>query len=122
MTDILYKLASSIATEEGFFMPTETLPKKNNNPGDLRGAPWLQHPIIVGGFWVAASPAQGIAGLYHQIALRVAEGWTLRQLLYSWAPPSDGNNTLQYVKDTARRCGIDADTPIQNYLQVDFIP
>ena len=38
MTDILYKLASSIATEEGYFMPTETLPKKNNNPGESPGS------------------------------------------------------------------------------------
>ena len=119
---ILFKLASAIATAEGFFA-AGTPPERNNNPGDLRAAPWIDHPVIEKGFWVASSRAAGIAGLYHQIALDVARGVSLRQLVYKWAPPTDGNNTENYLKETGRRTGItNFDVPLWNELDVVRIP
>jgi hypothetical protein len=115
--NFLFNLASAIATAEGFFI-TGSLPQRNNNPGDLRNAPWLQHPVIVDGFWQAGSRESGIAGLYHQIALGIARGQSLRQLISIWAPPSE-NNTDNYIKETARRVGItNVDTPLADYLDV----
>lgn len=120
-SNILFNLASAIATEEGYFV-SGSLPARNNNPGDLRAAPWLVKPVIQGGFWVAGSRAAGIAGLYHQIALDIARGVNLRKLIYKWAPPTE-NNSAQYVSDTARRVGItDLDEPLQNLLDLTRLP
>lgn len=92
MIGLIDKLAYAIARQEGFFS-TGTRQLLNHNPGDLRGAPWLFHPKFDGGYWRADSDAEGIAGLYHQIALDIARGMTLRQLVASWAPTADGNAT-----------------------------
>ncbi len=120
MTDLLFKLASAIATAEGFFGgDPNARPRRDHNPGDLRAAPWLTHPGRDGGFWKAASDAEGIAGTTHQIALDIARGMTLRQLVYSWAPPTDGNNSAQYLAETMRRVGIEnPDTPLWNFLEI----
>jgi hypothetical protein len=99
------KLASAIATAEGFFV-NGSLPQRMNNPGDLRQAPWLVHPVLEHGFWEAPSLQAGIAGLMHQIALDIARGWTLRKFISTYAPPNDGNATETYIKETARRVGI----------------
>jgi len=122
VTDLLFKLASAIGTAEGYFV-AGSLPQRHNNPGDLRSAPWLKGAKIENGFWHAKSAGEGIAGLYHQIALDIARGATLRQLISKWAPPGDGNNTENYIAETARRVGIPDDaTPLWNYLSVSAIP
>jgi len=117
MTGFLDKLCSAIAKEEGFFV-AGALPARNNNPGDLRSAPWLVNPAIEHGFWHARSTAEGIAGLYHQVALDIARGWTLRQLIFAWAPPSDNNRTEQYLKDVAGRLGISPDVALNTFLEL----
>lgn len=122
MTDLLYKLASAIATAEGYFV-VGSVPRRNNNPGDLRGAPWLTSPKIINHFVQFSNPASGISGLYHQIALDIARGVSLRGLIEKWAPPSDGNNTLNYLSETARRVGIEnLDQPLQELLEIELIP
>ena len=126
MNGLIEAIANAIATAEGFFV-AGALPQRNNNPGDLRRAPWLQHPVVAGGFWNAPSIGAGIAGLLHQIALDIARGQTLRQLIYSWAPPSDENNTANYLKDTVRRLAVqgfvvDTEVPLQFYLTVVNVP
>jgi len=120
MDNLISLIASAIASEEGFFA-AGTLPARDNNPGDLRAAPWLTHPIVTNGFWVAPTLAQGIAGLYHQIALDIARGYTLRQLITAWAPASDGNATENYVNETSRRTGLNPDTPLWNFLEIEHI-
>lgn len=121
MKDLLGRLASAIATSEGYFV-LGSLPRRNNNPGDLRAAPWLENPRIINHFVQFQSPAQGISGLYHQIALDVARGVSLRQLIFKWAPPSE-NNTDNYLKETARRVGIsDVEQPLQELLEIELIP
>jgi hypothetical protein len=117
--DLLYRLASGIATIEGFFV-AGSLPARNNNPGDLRAAPWLAHQTVKD-FWQAPSLAMGIAGLYHQIALDVARGYTLRQMVTTWAPPSDGNNTERYVSDLSALTGIPPDQPLCELLALDHL-
>lgn len=117
-TTFLYRLACSFATAEGAFA-VGSLPNRDNNPGDLRIAPWILHPTILGGFWRPQSIAEGVAGLYHQLALDIARGQTLRQLVYSYAPASDGNNSANYLAETLRRMDMlptDADTPLWSYL------
>jgi len=126
MQGLIEAIANAIATAEGFFV-NGTLPARDNNPGDLRAAPWLQHPVVAGGFWNASSVGAGVAGLLHQIALDVARGQSLRQLIYAWAPPSDGNNTANYLTETVRRLAaqgftIDPEKPLQEYLTLVNIP
>ena len=120
MTDLLYRLASAIASAEGYFV-VGSLPRRNNNPGDLRAAPWLTSPKIINHFVQFPSPASGISGLYHQIALDIARGVSLRGLIEKWAPPSE-NNTLNYLSETARRVGIEnVDQPLQELLEIELI-
>ena len=121
MNDLLYRLASAIASAEGFFV-AGSLPQRDNNPGDLRAAPWLKNSILQSGFWQANTKQEGIAGLYHQLALDIARGYSLRQLIYAWAPPTDGNKTQNYLQETARRTGItDTESPLWNLLNIDLI-
>lgn len=123
---LIEAIANAIASAEGFFV-AGALPQRNNNPGDLRSAPWLTHPVVTNGFWTANSIGAGVAGLLHQIALDIARGQSLQQLIYSWAPPSDGNNTANYLKETVRRLAaqgyeIDPAKPLQDYLTVTNVP
>ena len=116
----LYRLVCSFCTAEGAFA-TGSLPNRDNNPGDLRLAPWVQHPHIAGGFWHPDSLVEGIAGLYHQLALDIARGWTLRQVVYSYAPPTDGNNSANYLAETARRMGMtlaEQDVPLWTFYSI----
>lgn len=90
MNDLIQRLVNAIIRQEG-------MPKDYNNPGNLRAAPWLQNPTIHGGFWWPTSRAQGVAGIAHVVALHIAKGDTLVQLISTWAPPSDHNNTEAYI-------------------------
>ena len=111
-------LASAFATEEGFWADGSR-PMRDDNPGDLRDAPWLTHPKHDGGFWMADSVAEGVAGLYHQLALDIVRGMTPRQLVAAWAPAADGNATEKYLADILRMTGIaNADTPLWNLLTI----
>jgi hypothetical protein len=116
MTDLIYQIACAIATQEGFFV-ADSRSQRNHNPGNLRAAPWLANAKVDGGYWQAASDAEGMAGLLHQIALNVARGYSLRRLIAAWAPASDGNNPDVYLKNVAAWCGIgDVDVPLMTLL------
>lgn len=121
----LHNLCRAIATGEGFFV-SGSLPSRMFNPGDLRAAPWLSKTVTVNGFVKFENLGLGIAGLYHQVALDVARGYSLRKLIYTYAPPSDGNNSENYLKETARRIGLDLskdiDTPLYTFLSLEILP
>lgn len=122
MTDLLGKLCSAIATQEGFFAVTgdqPNRPQRNNSPGDLRAAPWVRDAKIVDGYWHAESITEGIAGLYHQVALDIARGYTLRLLIYAWAPAADRNDPASYLAHVMRMTGItDADVALSTMLEL----
>jgi hypothetical protein len=107
--DLIEKLAAAIIRQEG---------QKPDyaNPMNLRDAPWIDASLRqyvtrgkAGRFWLPASRQQGIAGGLHLIALRIAQGYSLRRLIYAWAPPEDSNNSAAYVANVAKWTGI-ADT------------
>jgi hypothetical protein len=109
------KIASAIATAEGFFSPDpNVLPRRNNNPGDLR---------VPGGGPIRkfATKEEGIAWLYFQIALDIRRGLTLQQLISKWAPPNE-NNTANYIAETARRTGLPLDVPLWKFLSLVKTP
>jgi hypothetical protein len=117
MTDLIHKISCAIAAQEGFFLPG-TVAARNNNPGNLIDAPWLESPALHGGFWVAASIQEGQAGMMHLIALHVAEGNSLAQLIDIWAPAESGNNPAVYTRNVMAWTGItDPNAPLWNYLE-----
>ncbi len=116
MNDLIQRLTNAIFRQEGM-SPTHT------NPGNLRGAPWLKGTAIPipmqGGFWVPPTREQGVAGAAHLVALHIAEGNSLRQLISIWAPASDGNDDAAYIGHVAAWANIpDVDAPLWTYIQV----
>lgn len=110
MIGLIDKICSAISTMEGRAF--------SNNPGDLRAAPWLPNAKVGSGFWIPDSRAQGIAGMYHQVALDIARGATLRTLISKWAPPSE-NQTEPYIANVKRWTGIDNENqPLQELLEI----
>lgn len=93
MNDLVQRLVNAIIRQEGMGI-------SHPNPGNLRFAPWLQNPLIVNNFWVPATRQQGIAGAAHVVALHIAEGNSLTQLISIWAPASE-NNTQTYIQNVA---------------------
>ena len=110
MTDVIERITEAIFRQEGMSW-------KAVNPGNLRGAPWLTDPLIHNGFWQPATRAEGVAGAAHVVALRIAEGQSLAQLITGWAPPSDGNDTAQYIANVKDWALIPDETvPLWEYL------
>ena len=109
MNDLIQRVTNAIIRQEG-------MPADFKDPGNLRAAPWRQRAVIVHGFWCPASRAEGVAGAAHEVALRIAEGQTLFQLIRAWAPPSE-NNTSAYVQNVAEWAAIpDINVALWDYL------
>ena len=110
MNDLIQRIVNAIIRQEGM-TPFYT------NPGNLRGAPWLTHPLIVNNFWVPSTRLQGIAGAAHVVALHIAEGNSLIQLISIWAPSSDNNNTVAYISNVKEWAQItDENVPLYTLL------
>lgn len=128
MTALADRICSAIARMEGWWSPSpdspspDSRPRKLNNPGDLRAAPWLPKPIIESGYWHAVTPAQGISGLYHQVSLNISRGYSLRKLINVWAPAGDGdNNPTAYLINVMKWAGIsDPDQPLEELLELHY--
>ena len=131
MTDLIQRLTLAIFRQEGNG-PTHP------NPGNLRDCPWFvgQPPVRMandklvsrrkypdgspvlynGNFWIPQSRAQGEAGAFHVVALRVAMGQSLTQFISAWAPPSE-NDTAKYIANVKAWAAIqDASAPLWDYL------
>lgn len=109
---------SAIATKEGWFAPLPNLPRTNNNPGDMRASP-LNRLKDKNGFVKFLKPEEGIAGLYQQVCRFAMMGYTGRQIITLWAPPSGsdgGNNTEQYITQVGQWTGLSMDTQLWDYL------
>jgi hypothetical protein len=110
MTDLVQRITEAIFRQEG---ESELY----TNPGNLRAAPWLTKPVISNGFWVPKNRAEGEAGAFHCIALRVAMGQTLRELISAWAPPSE-NKTEIYIQNVKKWAEIpDENLPLLNWIE-----
>jgi hypothetical protein len=114
---VIEKLASAIASREGFWAAGDPLPRRINNPGDLVQAPWLPARARASGKVHFESLPEGIAGLYHQIALDIARGKTLRQLINKWAPPPQ-NDPTTYLAEVVKLTGLDPDVKLWEYLEI----
>src|SRR5690348_7232620 len=108
MQGFVDRLASAIATEEGYYSQDPNVPPRRlNNPGDITATPGWKG-LSEGRFRKYSTAAEGICDLYRLILVKMMAGATLRELIYSWAPPNE-NNTENYIRETARRVGIPDD-------------
>jgi hypothetical protein len=109
------KLAQLIAQEEGFFK-SGALPQRQNNPGDLEHAPGESHEGtgVIGSF---TTPAQGWTALEDQLQLDAKRGWTMEQLVYTYAPPSE-NNSAQYLAYLCSGLKCDPQMLVSDALQI----
>jgi len=111
MTNLIERISNAILRQEG-------MGASYKNPGNLRGAPWLARPEITNGFWVPITRMQGVAGMAHVVALDIARGQSLRQLITAWAPPSE-NDTAKYVANVQEWAEIpNVDAPLWTYLEI----
>ena len=110
MNDLIQRITEAIFRQEG--EPALVL-----NPGNCRFAPWLPDPVIKNGFWVPPSRQAGIAGAAHVVALRIAEGQSLTQLIAAWAPPEDHNQTGKYIQNVKEWANIpNENVPLWNFI------
>lgn len=111
------KLARGVAQMEGFGIPG-AIPTRNSNPGDLRHAPGEDHPLdapnSVGSF---TTDQEGWDALEHQLQLDAQRGFTLAQLVYTYAPPNE-NNTARYLKFICDYMGMGEATMVWEALKV----
>jgi hypothetical protein len=129
MKDLPYLLASAIGTQEGAFNPDpNVIPRRLNNPGNLRFANQAnatRDPAT--GFARFSSWQAGVTALYRDILAKMAviinnKPMTLRELIAAYAPPYE-NDTKTYLANVARRVGItDVDAPLWDLLEIDDIP
>ena len=82
-----------------------------NNPGALIAGPG-QVGTASNGIAIFPDPATGQAALQRQVQLDIDKGWTLSQLINSWAPTGcgamcAGNNPTAYTQFVAGQTGID---------------
>lgn len=121
MMNLLELLASAIATQEGFYAEGPAAAKTNNNPGNLR-ASVLPRKKSDAGFVIFTDAQEGYMALVTQLMLFVIKGFTLRQVIESWAPRTGadgGNATDTYLANTARRTGIDPDVKLKSLFHFE---
>jgi hypothetical protein len=118
MNDLITRIVNAIIRQEGEG-------KSSLNPGNLRGAPWLNNPLIYSrGFWIPVNRNCGVAGLAHLVALHIAQGNTLTDFIAGhpgvyagFAPGADHNNDSAYIADVMKWASIpDATVPLWNFI------
>ena len=136
---LIQKIRAGIIRQEGN-------PITSTNPGGIRDCPWFPYKAFLyeftqgtthnapsyqaraypdgkqvqfaHGFWVPRTREEGIAGIDHCVALRIAEGQTLAQLITAWAPPSDHNQTADYIANLKQWAGIpDENMALWSYVE-----
>lgn len=117
------RIFAFIAKQEGWDNPDPTVvPRRLENPGDLEYAGQLgATPVKIGNhtFGKFATAWQGIVAGYRQLYADIAKGWTLRQVIDSWAPPTENNSDV-YIANVATASGADLDTPLYTYVVAAF--
>ena len=90
-----------------------------NNPGGL-----IAGPGAIGtapnGIAIFPDAATGRAALERQVGLDIDRGWTLNQLINSWAPVCPdpickGNNPTAYSNNVSSWTGLPQDVPLDSY-------
>jgi hypothetical protein len=117
---VVDSLADAITTEEGFY--PGSLAWRNNNPGNLVYANQAGASPGEGGFAKFSTAAAGRAALEAQINLDVTRGadvngnpvTDIAELISSWAPASQGNDTAAYISNVGTATGFDVTAPFES--------
>lgn len=124
----IQRLVYAIAEQEGWRTPTEagnncgSRSYRNNNPGNLRSSPFQSGSD--GAFATFKTEQGGFAALEWDLMKKckgetstgLTPESTLRELIYKWAPPSDGNNAEAYLQNIVRMTGFAEDIHIGRLL------
>lgn len=106
------KLALLISKSEGFGVPG-AIPTTRNNPGDLRHSPHSSHAGEgVNDIGIIDTAADGWADLERQLQIFAREGLTMREMVYRYAPPTDGNPTEAYLHSLCAGLGVTPETTV----------
>ena len=93
------------------------------NAGNMRSSPF--QCATEGGFAVFANDALGWNAFQYDL-MQKAKGntqtglngeSTIKELIYKWAPPSDGNNSEQYLQAVVQLSGLAQDTKLKDLLE-----
>ncbi len=124
------QLMVAMATHEGWKNSlADTVNKgsmswRHHNPGNLRAS-----PLAVGtqdGFAVFNTDMDGWAAFKFDL-MQKAKGntssglngsSTLKDLIYKWAPPSDGNNTETYLTEVCAMTGFSTSMPLSKLVEI----
>lgn len=120
------RLMIAMSEFEGWAIPSEKTPSggsrsyRNHNPGNLRASPFQAG--TQNGFAIFKNDLLGFMAFYWDL-LQKAKGNTstdlgpessLRDLIYTWAPPKDGNNSEKYLDHVVEKSGIRADEKLKD--------
>jgi hypothetical protein len=134
-------LANAIQTMEGYY--PGSLAYTNNNPGNLvyAGQAGATKSCSKNGYCYAAFPTydDGYQALLNQIQGQAAQGQTLQQFIWQYAPPcpkagqipdpvtglcpdgTKGNDTSTYLTSLENATGASASTPLTNVISGDML-
>ena len=112
------RLMLAMAEHEGWEPPTATGAEygsrayRHHNPGNLRASPFAS--TVVDDFAVFRNDMVGWMA-FHWDLMQKARGQTvtklgpkstLRELIFTWAPPSDNNNSEAYLQSVVKKSGL----------------
>lgn len=84
------------------------LPTRNNNPGNIRrtGRKYFGETSKGRKYESFYHPSWGYAAMF-DLLNRKYNGLTIKEAIEKWAPESDGNDTVKYIKFVAEKTGFD---------------
>jgi hypothetical protein len=91
---------------------------RHHNPGNLRASPFAS--AVVDNFAVFRNDMVGWMA-FHWDLMQKARGQTrtklgpnstLRELIFTWAPPSDSNDSEAYLQSVVKKSGLSEDTTL----------
>lgn len=89
---------------------------RNNNPGNLEYSktnPWVGQTGDDGRFAKFETPEHGIRALGRNLMSYQRQGIdTVSGIINRWAPPTDKNDTMSYIKAVCEQLGVSADEPL----------
>ncbi|HEB8582094.1 hypothetical protein [Klebsiella pneumoniae] len=89
---------------------------RNNNPGNLEASssnPWIGQTGSDGRFAKFETPEHGIRALGRNLISYQRQGIdTVGEIINRWAPPSDNNDTVAYIKAVCAQLGVTANQPL----------
>lgn len=125
----LERLVYAIAEREGWILPQESPEKngsvsyRNHNPGNLRSSPFQVGRA--GGFAVFKTDSDGFNALKWDITQKAKGNTvtkltgesTLRELIFVYAPPTDGNDSEKYLRDIVKMTGIEETEKLKDIIK-----